>query len=225
MIFLSYCHKEKHEKDLVKQIYDLLNENINYKNKVFLDVETLKYGESYWVDITNRINDSSFFIFFNSKSYLDSATCWKELHIAIKALKKQRIKIIEVKTNSVDTHSCIPSDYLYIDLNDGIAIVVDKLIASFSTNDLIFKSLNKNIEEKSIILEILKKIQDKEEVEWNSSKIYNATINFLTNELKIISKIKLEKIEHLKNLSWKQKYEINNSRKEFLIEYIVWLES
>ena len=225
MIFLSYCQKEEREKELVKQIYDFLNNDNDYKGKVFLDSESLKYGEGYWNNISKEIHDSDFFIFFNSKSYLDSATCWKEIHIAMKALRELKIKkIIEVKIGNAETHSCIPCDHLYITSDDGVKIIIEKLKKSFSTNSLIQKTLNKTTEEKIIIFKIIKKVINKEEINEEFSMIKNAIIKFLIDEVKIIYKQKTEKIEYITTSKLIPKYKLNNSiEKNVLDEYIAWL--
>lgn len=219
MIFLSYCQKEEREKELVKQIYDFFNNDNDYKGKVFLDSESLKYGEGYWKNISKEINDSDFFIFFNSKSYLDSATCWKEIHIAIKALRELKIKkIIEVKIGNAETHSCISRDKLYITLDDKVEVIIEKLISSFSFNDLINKTLNKTTAEKIIILEFLKNVINKEEINEEFSMIEKAIIKFLVDEVKIISKKKIKKVEYITTSKLISKYKLNS-----LIKKMFWI--
>lgn len=223
MIFLSYCQKEKKEKKLINYIYDSLNNFDEYRGKIFLDEKNLKYGNAYWKDIYLTIEKCDFFVFLNSKSYLNSSTCWKEIHIAIEKYMIGKIKIIEIKMGEAKTHSCIPSDNLYITYVSEV-ITVQKLKDTLSGNELIIKTSNKFFEEKKEIFRILEKLElgkGGKSLEEFSEKI----IDFMINELKIISEIPLSnKMDYFSQKIKSNNYKINSYIDKITLDkYKIWL--
>ncbi len=106
MIFISYSHKDK---DIVLPIYEKLKEK--YGDKIFLDIERNGVGDKYWDNINIGLNTSTYFIFFNSYNYNNSAACGNEF---CKALAKQEeLKIIQIRLDDSPIHPSLTSRIYY----------------------------------------------------------------------------------------------------------------
>ncbi|MGL4343189.1 MAG: toll/interleukin-1 receptor domain-containing protein [Metamycoplasmataceae bacterium] len=226
MIFLSYCQKNKKEKKLISNVHENL---LKINKNVFLDTETIYLGDRYWEKINKAIDKTKIFIFFNSKNYSNSATCWKEFHIAYEKYKKNEnnFTFIEIKMNKNSlTPSCLPKDNLYFcynGKNENEMIMKIKNIVLNPKNIFINKTKN-NLEllsHKKDILETINSI-----MEGNINDDNDVIINFLIEEKIIILKNK-SKIEYLStNKSVRDEFQINNEiyiLDEFN-EYLEWLQ-
>lgn len=130
MIFISYSHKDK---KIVKPIYENLVKHYGF-NKIFYDEEKNKIGDDYWENIKKGIKTCSFFIFFNSKNYNNSASCGKEL---LEALDRQEeIKILPILLeDNIQMHKSLHRR-IYIKF-DNDEDVVKKIIESIDNNNFI----------------------------------------------------------------------------------------
>ena len=96
--FVSYRH-DKHFVTHIRNIFTWLKKaDIPY----WFD-EGIKYGDNWREELVSRNNGASAFIMLLSKSYFDSAECWKEviyaIHNAKKAAKQNYIHIFLLEEN------------------------------------------------------------------------------------------------------------------------------
>lgn len=101
-VFISYSHRDK---NIVYSIIEKFNE---YGVNVFIDAQSIDFGENILEAYTKGINESVLFVVFMSESYKISYYAKNELSIAFNEMILKKKKIFPVKLDDVD-----PNEILY----------------------------------------------------------------------------------------------------------------